>query len=992
MNTTQKQPPKRKLAASKKKKRKVNTKNMLTIIVSVIVVLGLIGASGGMIVIASMIKDAPAINIDNFESKESTQILDKDGNLIQDIGQQIRTNVTYDDMPASLVDAFIAVEDSRYFEHNGFDLPRFAKAFLSNLKTLSFSQGGSTFTMQLVKNTYFTNDETGEMAARSKLAGVKRKVQEIYLALQLENQTNKKRIFELYLNKLNFGGTGNIRGVQKAAEYYFGKDVSELSLSESALLAGIINRPNAYNPFKNLDYATDRRNDVLYLMERHGYISAKEAELARSIKVEDQLVDHSVKSGDTDSGTPYQSYVDAVIAEAKELTGLDPTVVPMKIYTSMDPEVQQQIDDIQAGKTKVEFPDDLMEVAIVSMNNQTGEIVGIGGGRNYAGGGSLLLNHATDQYKQPGSAVKPFLSYALAFENLGWATSHTVTDSPFVYAGTTKVVKNFNGQYYGEIPLEYAVGNSLNTPALKTLQEVIDAIGSKKVVQYLQNLGFTKVTQDNFNVGYAIGGSTYEASTLEMAGAHATMINGGSYIKPHTINKIEFKDGSSPVVPSYTPNQVVSAESAYLASKLMYEAVSGPYSNYMQILKRGFPIYGKTGTTDWGTDGLRFNIPQGAAKDKWMIASSSKYTNAVWVGYEKGIKDKNTYFSSAKSKLNIPGNITKLMLDVLHKDEDNPPAITQPSGITSITHIKGLYPYTYPLEGMDGSFVTTGLISKKFNSLADPQTTSISDLGSFDAALGDDGVLHLNWGAYPDPSRLSVAPDTKDMGVEVGGKWISAPNCKIAFDWTWVYGPIRYKADVSIQDFNQTLTSEGTALDQGIDVKPGDVLQVCGYYAYENMGIRSNQICKEITVQDKDIPLTIPSTSATRAEIESWAAANGVTVTFTEEQNEAKKGTNVILSDGVPVNGATITFRQSTISQARFAVTLYTSLTCGENASVINGACQCNQGYEGDPGKGCTLKPVPTPEPTPEPTVTPSPSPTTDTQTGTNTEEGDQTD
>lgn len=175
---------------------------------------------------------------------------------------------------------------------------------------------------------------------------------------------------------------------------------------------------------------------------------------------------------------------------------MDPTVVPMKIYTSMDPEVQTQIDDIQAGKTNVEFPDDLMEIAIVSMNNQTGEIVGIGGGRNYAGGGSLLLNHATDQYKQPGSAVKPFLSYALAFENLGWSTSHTVTDAPFNYAGTTKVVKNFNGRYYGDIPLEYAVGNSLNTPALKTLQEVIDAIGSKKVVQYLQNLGFSRVTQD----------------------------------------------------------------------------------------------------------------------------------------------------------------------------------------------------------------------------------------------------------------------------------------------------------------------------------------------------------------------------------------------------------------------------------------------------------------------------------------------------------------
>ena len=201
-----------------------------------------------MVVLGSMLKDAPKIDINNFESKESTQILDKDGNLIQDIGQQIRTNVSYDDMPSSLIDAFVAVEDSRYFEHNGFDLPRFTKAFLTNLKTLSFSQGGSTFTMQLVKNTYFTNDETGEMAARSKLAGVKRKVQEIFLAMQLENQTNKKRIFELYLNKLNFGGSGNIRGVQKAAEYYFGKDVSELTLSERRNAGGRYQRAERLQP------------------------------------------------------------------------------------------------------------------------------------------------------------------------------------------------------------------------------------------------------------------------------------------------------------------------------------------------------------------------------------------------------------------------------------------------------------------------------------------------------------------------------------------------------------------------------------------------------------------------------------------------------------------------------------------------------------------------------------------------------------------------
>lgn len=210
---------------------------------------------------------------------------------------------------------------------------------------------------------------------------------------------------------------------------------------------------------------------------------------------------------------------------------------------------------------------------------------------------------------------------------------------------------------------------------------------------------------------------------------------------------------------------------------------------------------------------------------------------------KKGLKDKKTYFDSQKSKLNIPGNISKLMLDVLHKDEENPPAITQPDGVTSITHIKGLYPYTAVLEGMDGSFVTTGMIKKEFNKLAVLRRLQFR-YRHVDASLSTDGNLHLTWGDYPDASKLTVAPNTKNLGIEVGGKWYDAPDCAVAFDWTWVYGPIRYKAQVSIQDFSFDVTSEQASIDQHIDVKPGDKVNVCGYYAYENMNYRSNEICQ----------------------------------------------------------------------------------------------------------------------------------------------------
>ena len=234
-----------------KKKRKINKVNVFALIVSIAACLALIAVAIGLVVIVSMLKDKPTLLVSDFTNSESSIVYDYRGAEIAELGVTIRENVSYEDLPDCLINAFVAVEDSRYFEHNGFDVPRFAKAFLSNLRTMSFSQGGSTFTMQLIKNTYFSNDETGQQASRSGLDGIRRKVQEIALAMELENSNivNKKTIFELYLNKLNFGGSRNIRGVEKASEYYFGKEVSQLNLSESALWAGVINAPNAYNTF-----------------------------------------------------------------------------------------------------------------------------------------------------------------------------------------------------------------------------------------------------------------------------------------------------------------------------------------------------------------------------------------------------------------------------------------------------------------------------------------------------------------------------------------------------------------------------------------------------------------------------------------------------------------------------------------------------------------------------------------------------------------------
>ena len=843
-----------------RKKRKINKRNLLVIILVICTALELIVGSAGLIVMSSMLKSKPELDVNDFFSNESSRVFDKDGNQIADVGSTIRDNVSYDELPESLIDAFIAVEDSRYFEHNGFDIARFTKAMLENLKSMSFSQGGSTFTMQLVKLTYFQNDEAGT----SKVKSIEYKVQQIFLAMELEQQSDKTSIFEMYLNKMNYGGTGNIRGIQKAAEYYYGKNVSELNLTESAMLAGIINSPYTYDPFNYLDYATNRRDTVLYLMKYHGYITEKEYKLARSVKVEDLLINpktHSSEGG----AYAYQSYIDTAINEAQKLTGQDPTTVAMDIYTYMDTDVQTVMDSIQAGNEEsVQWPDELMEVGMISENNQTGEVVAIGGGRNYGRGGSMLLNHATDQYNQPGSSVKPFLDYALAFEYLGWATDHVLTDRPIVYNGTNVVITNATNTYAGDITLEYAVGNSLNTPAIQTLEEVVEKAGWTTVVDYLMSLGFSKVSADNFDIGFAIGGSNFTCSAEELMAAHAIMMNGGNYIEPHTIKRIEYRNGKTAAIePTYEKTQVLSNESAYLTAHLMYQAVNGPYYNYMQILKRGYAVYGKTGTSDWGTEGLQYNIPTGAAKDKWMVSETTQYTTVVWIGYEKGVKDEDTYISSAKSKLNIPGNISNLILDALNKDSE-PAALEQPEGVTSITHILGTFPYASVIEGMDSALITTGLIKTANAETVDASSNlTVSDLGGFNAFENSDGSIQFEWTAYPEADKLVRADGTKDISLSTdSGVYIEAYGTRL-FDYTWIFGPIRYKARIKQNDtVIAEISSETESYSQSIDMNDDTQTEVCGYYGYESGTSSSNEVCVVFTTK-KNEPEPTPTPAAT---------------------------------------------------------------------------------------------------------------------------------
>lgn len=801
----------------KRKKQIIRRNRILKIadgVMIFILCIYMIIGTAGITLVRKLTDDIPSLDLSRLKSEESTIIYDGDDNVITEVGTYYRQNITYEDCPESLVDAFLAIEDSRYFTHNGFDIPRFSKSII-NTFVHGDMQGGSTFTMQLVKNSYFSIED-GQQSTERK-ATIRYKVQQILLSMELETKMNKKEIFALYINKVNFGD--RIRGVQKAAQYYFGKNVSDLSLSESAMLAGIVNLPNRYNPYYYLDYATTRRNQVLSLMVTHGYISQQEYDLASSIRVEDLL------SGGKNMNTEnmqFAEYTDVVLQEALALTGKDPVLHGMEIHTALNRTVQNTIESIEDGSYGISFSNDTMQTAIISIDNTNGEIIGIGGGRNY-NGGAMLLNRATSMYKQPGSTIKPVLSYALAFEYLGYSLDEILMDRPISFPAEERVLVNANGKYAGEVTLKDAVAKSLNIPAILTLEKVTSKIGGQAVVDYMHSIGLSTASNENFHMSYAIGGNLLEATVLEMAGAHAAIINHGVYNKPHTIRRIVTSSGQE-----YSPDglnvQVLSSGSAWLTAQLMKNNVDvgNQLYNYMGVLQKDYPVYAKTGTTDWGEDGLQYGIPVGVMKDKWMIASTSNYTNAVWLGWDKAVAGSYTYFTSWMDQQNITGQIN---LALINAQETIPTAsvagVPRPDDVTDVTYQKGTWPHvtsTSSYNSITSQVSVTGLSNM-------PSIDSTNALQSLSASVYNN-ILYITWGGKKGCGGGSIDISLKDGNrIRESAYGACLANTYSAYPYN-----TKYYADVYIDDaLYYSVTSDDGTYNGYSQMPEGSTIKVCGW-------------------------------------------------------------------------------------------------------------------------------------------------------------------
>ena len=507
-------------------------------------------------------------------------------------GVQDRTWVSISELQPSTVYAFISAEDARFFEHEGVDVIRIAGAIVADIKAGSYVQGASTISQQLIKLSHLTSEKT-----------ISRKAEEAALAYEMERQYSKEDILEMYLNYVYFGG--GYYGIEAAAEGYFGVHASDLTLDQSAMLAGILKSPSGYAPHINYAASINRRNNILRLMRDYGYITddeKKQASARRPTILHDKREEYS------------GYYTDAVTKSAAALMGI--TVDELirggyNIYSAMDSDIQHYCEEM--FKNGELFPAEDSEAAIVVLEPSTGMVVAMVGGRSYTGG--ISFNRATDIRRQPGSVIKPVIAYAPAFEYLNYTAADMILDEETTFADYTP--SNYGNKYYGWVTVREAVTKSLNVPAVKTLSEV----GVERAKDFAKRCGIEFDDKDD-SLALALGGFTYGVSPLQIAGAYSCFASGGIYNTPTLIKKITDRNGLTVYEYRQDNRRVMSEANAYILTSMLKSVVTEGTGHRLNTLD--IPIAGKTGTVGLANGN----------RDAWMAGYTPEYTAVVWQGYD----------------------------------------------------------------------------------------------------------------------------------------------------------------------------------------------------------------------------------------------------------------------------------------------------------------------------------------------------------------------
>ena len=606
------------------------------------------------------VSKAPALSESKLVATTSSKIYDNKNELIADLGSERRVNAQANEIPTDLVKAIVSIEDHRFFDHRGVDTIRIMGAALRNLQGKGGLQGASTLTQQLIKLTYFSTSTADQTLSR--------KAQEAWLAVQLEQKATKQEILTYYINKV-YMSNGNY-GMQTAAENYYGKDLKDLSLPQLALLAGMPQAPNQYDPYSHPEAALERRNLVLSEMKGQKYISAEDYEKAINTPITDGL--QSLKSANS-----YPAYMDnylkEVIDQVEQETGYNLLTTGMEVYTNVDKNVQQRLWDVYNTDEYVAYPDDELQVASTIVDVTNGKVIAQLGARHQSSNVSFGINQAVETNRDWGSTMKPITDYAPALEyGVYDSTASIVRDVPYNYPGTDTPLYNWDHVYFGNITIQYALQQSRNVTAVETLNKV----GLDRAKTFLNGLG---IDYPSMYYANAISSNTtesnkqYGASSEKMAAAYAAFANGGIYHKPMYINKIVFSDGSEKEF-SDAGTRAMKETTAYMMTEMMKTVLA--YGSGRGAYLPWLPQAGKTGTSNYTDDEIEKYIKNTGyvAPDETFVGYTRKYSMAVWTGYS------NRLTPIVGDSFLVAAKVYRSMISYLSEDT-HPEDWTMPDGL-----------------------------------------------------------------------------------------------------------------------------------------------------------------------------------------------------------------------------------------------------------------------------------------------------------------------
>ncbi|MCR5787874.1 MAG: penicillin-binding protein [Bacilli bacterium] len=763
-------------------KSKTKKKGKGALILSIIAILGIAFLTMILAFSLYIIISSPNFDKNLLYKKEATVLYDKDGNEFARIGSENRVLVSYEQLPQVLIDSIIATEDSRFFQHNGFDAARFAKASLGQVLGNSSAGGASTLTMQVIKNTYTSKDDQG-------VKGIVRKFTDIYMAVfKLESSYTKEEIIEFYVNSqwlgndksVNYGG---IYGVEQACQYFFGKSVSDLNLAEASLIAGLFQSPYKYDPYKNPDKAEARRNTVLHLMHKHGYITKEEKEEAQKISVQSMLVQR-----DGNQANDYQAFIDYVLKDVEKKTGINAYKTPVEIYTTLDRGVQTTLNSLEKGELFT-FPDDKVQFGMAITNVKDGSIVALSGGRNYAAKG---LNRSTDIKRQPGSTAKILFDYGPYIEFLNGSTYSMFLDESYSYS-SGKAIHNFDRGYKGLMTMRRALVGSRNVPALKAFQAVAkDHIEDMR--NFVHGLGINYGEEGPYES--ASIGSFDGVNPLQMSAAYAAYGRGGYYIEPYSFTKIVDNETEKVYEHKYTKEKVMSDATAYMITNMLVTAGNENVGGNINI--SGTEVAAKGGTTNIDSQKQKeLNLPSSTTPDHWNITYSPSYSIALWYGYDNLKEGYLTSTTGGKARRSIMAAVAK---KVYPKNEK----FKKPASVVSAKVEMQTFPPMSPSAYTPAELVTTELFKKgtepsqtspRFAQLENPTNASASAQGN---------LVTIKWNAIATPEAIDINVLTEHFNKYYDNHAASYLEKRINYNNT-VFGALGYQVSVKNADGSETL-------------------------------------------------------------------------------------------------------------------------------------------------------------------------------------------